>query len=186
MFRPARVLFDRRVGGLSLRVHWQWLPGVALGTVLLARGILPVWMPDLDPLLRWLAGLLVVLAMEASLLAHELAHAAAARLAGQVVEGISVFGLAARTTVRDHHALPPADDARTAAVGPLASLLLAAGFGAAYAALHTAGPMSFLTLVLAFGNLASAATSLLPLPGSDGARVLRGIRTARVPVALAE
>ncbi len=172
-----------RVAGVRLQARWQWPLAVALGAVLVGEVLLPPWAPGLSTGVRLAAGLLVVLAMEASLLAHELAHAITARGAGQNVRGIVFLGLAAQTVV-DHDAVSPAADARTALVGPLANLALAAAFGATWGLLAASHPLSVLAALLALGNVASAFFSLVPLPGSDGARVLGGLRAARAPAVL--
>jgi Zn-dependent protease len=104
-----------------------------------------------------LAGLLVI----ASLLVHELAHATAALLFDVPVYRIGIKFVGAY--IHRKHARRPAHDVIIAACGPLSSLLLTAGCFF----LPTFG------VWLAEWNFGIALLNLLPLPGTDGYRILK-------------
>lgn len=105
-----------------------------------------------------------------SLLAHEAAHAVAARLSGYSVDAVrlSLFGGEARWSGPDP---APHVAVRIAAAGPFASGVLACAFAAA-----GEGPLA---RAGASVNLLGAAANLLPVPGLDGWALLRGIIAAR-------
>jgi Zn-dependent protease len=119
-----------------------------------------------------LTSLAVVLAGEAALLLHELSHAFAARRGGQVVRRIIFHGFVAETVVGE--GVPgPVQETLIALAGPLMNLTLAALAAGARVALGSEGALDVFLLALMVGNLAMAAMSLLPLGGSDGARIYR-------------
>lgn len=114
-----------------------------------------------------------------SVLAHEMAHALEARHRGVEVSGVTLFLLGGVTEMH-LEANKPSDEFAISAVGPYASLVLAALFGviATIADLlggpalapiaHVAGLMGWINVVLALFNL---------VPGSplDGGRVFRAL-----------
>ena len=96
-----------------------------------------------------------------SLLIHELGHATAATLFGVPVYGIGLKFVGAYTHRK--YASLPIQDVVITACGPLASLLIAVAF-------------FFLPKVglwLAEWNFALVALNLIPLPGTDGYRILK-------------
>lgn len=109
-----------------------------------------------------------------SLLAHELAHAAAARASGYSVDrvALSLFGGEARWSGPEPE---PHVAVRIAAAGPFASGVLACALVAA-----GDGPVAQFG---AWVNLLGAAANLLPVPGLDGwvlyREVIRDRRAAR-------
>ncbi|SRR6266567_4917238 len=106
-----------------------------------------------------LGGLLVV----ASLVIHELAHAAAASLFGVPVHGIGIKFIGAYTHRK--YASRRLHDVLIAAAGPLSSLLLTVA--------------SFyvpkIGVWLAEWNFGIVVLNLLPFPGTDGFRILKTI-----------
>ncbi|MEX0935576.1 MAG: site-2 protease family protein [Gemmatimonadota bacterium] len=129
--------------------------------------------PDLERLEYLLMGSVGTVLFFASLLAHELSHSFVARWKGVEVEGITlfIFGGMAKTS---REASSPGDEFLIAVVGPIASLVLAAGF---YGIALSAGPLGLgVTVVaeyLAIVNLALALFNLLPGFPLDGGRLLR-------------
>ena len=111
-----------------------------------------------------------------SILAHELAHAAAFRARGIAVRGITLFMFGGFTTGA-REAERPADEFLFAAVGPAVTGLL----GAVFLVLHVAaGGTNLHALRAMFGflallNLFMAAFNLLPGLPLDGGRVLMAI-----------
>jgi len=111
-----------------------------------------------------------------SILAHELAHAAAFRTRGIAVRGITLFMFGGYTS-GSREAERPADEFLVAAVGPA----MTAGLGALFLALHVAtGGAGLHALRAMFGylavlNLFMGAFNLLPGLPLDGGRVLMAI-----------
>lgn len=104
-------------------------------------------------------GLLVI----ASLLVHELAHVAVARRLGVPVYGIGIKLMGAYT--RRRYARRPEQDALIAAAGPAASLALVL----ATAMIPKVG------LWVAVWNMCIVLLNVLPVPGSDGERIVRSL-----------
>ncbi|EHY87920.1 hypothetical protein SacazDRAFT_00973, partial [Saccharomonospora azurea NA-128] len=71
-----------RVGGVPVEVHSSAAAAVAVLTAVFALGLLPVTAAEASIASYWFAGFGVALAVFASLLLHELAHAAVARRYG--------------------------------------------------------------------------------------------------------
>ena len=105
-----------RVGSLPLRAHWSW----PLVLVLLCVGLAPLYGLPLRPESLALSVFSVVL-LYASVLIHELAHAAAALRAGLPVKAVVLFAFGGWTEI-DERRLRPSDELLIAAAGPLASL----------------------------------------------------------------
>jgi Zn-dependent protease len=104
------------------------------------------------------------LAMVASLLLHEAGHILAAIFLGVRVHE---FGLRiAGAYIRRAHASTPQDEVLIATAGPLMNFCLIL-------------PLSFLPVLghqLALCNLVLGLVNLIPLPSSDGLRILRALR----------
>ena len=123
------------------------------------------------------------LLFSASLLAHELGHAAAGRLlglrVGRIVAGngpwlvrlgkleVRLFGLnGACEFSRPLHIEPARTRALVALAGPAASLVASAGFH--LLAIVTAGAVANVSATMAAANLALAIFNLVPIPPLDG------------------
>jgi Zn-dependent protease len=106
-----------------------------------------------------LGGALVV----GSLLIHELAHAAAASFFGVTVHGIGIKFVGAYTHRK--HASRRVHDVVIAAAGPLSSLLL----------MLASFYVPKVGIWLAEWNFGIVVLNLLPLPGTDGYRILKTI-----------
>ena len=109
-------------------------------------------------------GLLFGLAMVASLLLHEGGHILAA---GLLNVRVHEFGLRmAGAYIRRAYAASKQDEVLIATAGPLMNFCLIL-------------PLSFVPVLghqLALGNLALGIVNLLPIPASDGLRILRALR----------
>jgi Zn-dependent protease/CBS domain-containing protein len=177
-----------RVFGLEVRVHVSWvliLAIVALGVGAQFEVLQPRWPAEV----RWVAATVIAFLFFLSVVAHEVAHGAAARRRG--LEGGTVtllfFG---GTTSLGQDPERPSDEAIIAGAGPAASFGLAAlaigmwkllslvagdsGTGASAAdevALSTVIAES--ALVLAALNLLLGGVNLLPVFPLDGGRILR-------------
>ncbi|GAA1942299.1 site-2 protease family protein [Kitasatospora viridis] len=163
-----------KVFGVPLKVHWSAPVLVLFLGVGLARQVLPVWAPGRSGTVYDLAGLVGALLLTLGLLAHEAAHAVAARRAGIPVEDMTVFALGGVTRM----GRPPTPRLQfaTAGVGPLTSLVLgglslAAGLGVQHG-LHWTLPAAVL-LWNGWTNLLLAGFNLLPAAPLDGGRLLQ-------------
>ena len=123
----------------------------------------------------------VVVLLLASMIGHELAHAAAARRHGARCGEISVglFG----GTAHGRYQLPtPRAQCQAAAAGPVASLAAAGISGAAAAGLSALGAGQLAVVVFAVAawiNAVLGVASLLPGAGSDGGQIIRALAWAR-------
>lgn len=156
-----------RLAGVPIRLHWTFFLLVAfVALVDRSAGRRAV-----------LVGLVWIVALFASVVAHEVAHCVVARRRGATVLGIVLFPLGGLSQVE---AMPeaPRDELAVAIVGPLTSLglgvlLLAVGlvFGA-----HVFPPTLFAGswwARLGWLNLLLGVFNLLPALPMDGGRVLR-------------
>jgi Zn-dependent protease len=112
----------------------------------------------------WQTGIIFGFFMVASLLLHEAGHIFAATFLGVRVHefGLSMAG----AYIRRAHASSPQDEVFIATAGPLMNFCLIL-------------PLSFVPVLghqLALCNLALGLVNLLPLPSSDGLRILRALR----------
>ena len=155
-----------RLAGIPIRLHVSWFAAVPLFTA----ASLDVWAPAASGLAAAALSLTFCLAFFGSVLAHELAHALAARALGVHTADVSLylFGGAARITSEPAE---PSGEVLMAAAGPLGSVLLAGLAGLAAQLLDGwAGELAWL---LAAGNLTLALFNLLPGFPLDGGRIAR-------------
>jgi Zn-dependent protease len=132
----------------------------------------------------------------ASILAHELGHALAARAVGATAD-ISLAGMAGLTRPRRATPFSRREDAFVSAAGPAAGLILGAAAVAAVALLrwpyHTTG--GFILTISIFTTLGWSVFNLLPILPLDGGHLLvaalrgapteRQLKAARVSIAVA-
>lgn len=164
-------LFDIRVG-----VHVSWLAVYAFMTLGLARALAMVSAPA-----ALAFGAVCALALFASVVAHELAHALVARRFGVQTSAITLFLFGGVATLEREPASPKAD-ALIALAGPAMSAALAAlAFGLLFAldrftpggAVRDATGLLVTYVVLA--NAVLAVFNLIPAYPMDGGRVLRAL-----------
>jgi Zn-dependent protease len=164
-------LFDIRVG-----VHVSWLAVYAFMTFALARAL--GMLPQAE---AYAFGAICALALFASVVAHELAHALVARRFGVRTCAITLFLFGGVATLEREPATPRTD-ALVALAGPAMSAALAVlGLGLLFAldralpdgALRDALGLLGTYVVLANGVL--AAFNILPAYPMDGGRVLRAL-----------
>ncbi|MFD0663930.1 site-2 protease family protein [Thermocatellispora tengchongensis] len=115
-----------RIGGVPVGLNISVLFIVAILVAGLAFGRFPVAFPGHSVALYLLAAVVTAVLFLGSLLAHELAHAFVARRDGIEVEGITLWLLGGVAQLRGQ-ARTPGADLRIAAVGPAASVAVAAG-----------------------------------------------------------
>lgn len=170
-FRLGSVL------GFEIRIDYSWFVIFALVLWSFSAGVFPAEFPGLPARTYFLMGVVGTLLFFVSLLAHELSHSLVARSKGIPVEGITlfIFGGVAWTRMESE---TPGDELVIAGVGPLASLVIAAMFGALAWIGERVGvpaPVSGVAAHLGILNLALAVFNLLPGFPLDGGRLFRAI-----------
>lgn len=159
--------------GWPVRAHWSTLLTVGLFAYLLAESELPAREPGRGAGAYWLAGSITSLALLATLLAHELAHAAAARHYGIRVQSVTLW-LFGGVTAMDEPRTARAD-AAVAAAGPLTSLVIGGCATVTAVAVGGRGLAGAALVWLAVVSLALAVFNLLPGAPLDGGRLLRAL-----------
>jgi Zn-dependent protease len=173
MFGKPFPLF--KLAGFQVALDWSWLIIAVLITWTLARGVFPSYYPDLTPAAYGSMGVIAALGLFASIILHELGHAAVARRYGLPIRRITLFIFGG---VAEMEAEPerPAVEFWVAIAGPVVSflvalvcwLLLQAGSGAG-AGLPLVGVLAYLATI----NLILAVFNLVPAFPLDGGRILR-------------
>ncbi|HXW76138.1 MAG TPA: site-2 protease family protein, partial [Candidatus Eremiobacteraceae bacterium] len=124
---------------------------------------------------RLAVGCVFAMMLGASVAAHELAHALAARARGKPVDSLTLYLFGGTANVNDR-GLSPSDEIVIGVAGPIASILVAAVFITAGALLlHTNKAAGGLVLEIGLANVLLALFNALPGFPMDGGRVLRGI-----------
>lgn len=164
------------VFGVPLRMHWSVPVLVVLLAYGLGRETLPAWIPGLSPTVYTVAAAAGAILLMASLLAHEIAHAATARREHLSVEDVTLWAMGGMTRM----GRPGSAGAAflVAVSGPLTSLViggaaLGAGIGVDAAA-HRSVPGALL-IWLGWANLLLGVFNLLPAAPLDGGRVLQAL-----------
>ena len=173
-FRGGIPLF--RIAGIQIRLELSWFLIFGLILVSLSAGYFPSQHPDQSASAYWAAGAAATLLFFLSILVHELSHAVMARLSGIRVPAITLF-LFGGVSHMEEEARTPASELRIAAVGPLASFVLAGVFWGLHRALAPGLPPLAGAVIsyLAWINAALGVFNLLPGFPLDGGRVLRAV-----------
>jgi Zn-dependent protease/CBS domain-containing protein len=168
-----------RVFGIEIGLHYSWLL-IALLVVLSLRGQFSETNRHWEPSLVWGLAILTALLFFASILVHELSHAALAKTRGLPVRSITLFALGGVAQIEKE-----ASDAKTeflvGIVGPVTSLvigalslLLAVWFGWSPTGGHQS-PWGAMLGWLGVINIALALFNMIPGFPLDGGRVLRAV-----------
>jgi Zn-dependent protease len=169
---------DYRIGsvaGFEIRVDLSWVVLFVLLVWTFATSAFPASVPGLGLATYLVMAFATTALFFASLLAHELSHAFAARAKGIHVGGITLFILGGVAHLRGE-ARTPGHEFLIAIVGPLASFALGLVFGLGWYAGARAGVTPALTAILAHlavMNVLLAVFNLLPGFPLDGGRVFR-------------
>jgi len=175
MFKNAVDVFD--IFGFRVRIDPSWLLIAALLIWSLSSSYFPSVLPDLSRSDYVAIGTASMLAMFASLIAHEVSHSLVARLFGLRVGGITLFifgGVAELET----EPVSPKSEFWIAIAGPAMSFSIAGG---AYVVANTLAGMAVSTVLveffnyLALVNLVLAGFNLVPAFPLDGGRIMRAI-----------
>lgn len=175
--RTARGFDLFRIAGVQVAVDYSWIVIFLLVLWSLSAGYFPARMPGYGPMAYFVTGLVATLLFFASVLLHELSHAAVANRLGQEVRRITLFIFGGMAHL-SQEAKDPASEFKIAAVGPLTSFVLGGGFLFLAGGLETASipPLGLaLFQYLGFINVALAVFNLLPGFPLDGGRLLRAL-----------
>ncbi|WP_433427722.1 site-2 protease family protein [Nonomuraea sp. CA-141351] len=162
------------VAGIPVRAHWSALGLAALIVAVLGGVVLPRAMPGLDHRHYWPVAVVAGGLFVASLLIHELAHALVARWCGLKTSSITLWGLGGSTELEEE-AKNPRVELVVAAVGPLASLGIAALAFLTSLIMPRATLPASAVVWLATMNLLLGLFNLLPGAPLDGGRVLHAL-----------
>jgi Zn-dependent protease len=165
------------VAGVSIGAHWSTLLVLALFATVLATAELPATAPGYPTLTYWVAAVLLAGVFLASVLAHELAHAAVARHHGIAVDSITLWLLGGVAQLHEL-ARDPSAELRVALAGPVTSFAIGVASGAAAAASYVVGLPGLVVGALGWLALVSillAVFNLLPGAPLDGGRVLTAV-----------
>ena len=164
-----------RLRGVPVGAHWSWPVAFAIVAWTLARSVFPSAYPGVGGVGHVAMALVVTGLLFASVVAHELAHAVAARREGMPVTGVTLWLLGGVSDVGDR-APAPGPELRVAASGPAVSLGLAAVMAVAASWGKGHGWPETVHGVLEYVarlNLVVAAFNLIPALPLDGGRILR-------------
>jgi Zn-dependent protease/CBS domain-containing protein len=177
----ALMLF--KVRGIPIRAHWTFLAilpllayiyGEQYAAFAQVAGIPPerlTWGP-------WVWGLVLAVALFASVLVHELAHSLYARGVGIRVRGITLLMIGGVSEIEEQPHRP-GQEALMAFVGPVTSLVLGALLLLAAYGLQWLPALDLQLAVATLGeiNLFLGLFNLLPAFPMDGGRILRALLT---------
>jgi Zn-dependent protease/predicted transcriptional regulator len=173
MFGKRIPLF--RLFGIEIRLDLSWILIAVLITWTLSRGVFPAYYPNLQVATYWTMGVIAAAGLFASIVLHELAHAAVAQREGIGIDGITLFVFGG---VAEMQAEPPSPGAefRMAIAGPIASIAIAvvcflvtSAGGAVGASTPFVGVFAYLATI----NTILAVFNMVPAFPLDGGRVLR-------------
>lgn len=181
MFKAA--LQVGRIRGVPLRLHFTLLLVLPYLAFELARGARAIAAQANIPIVASSAllfgwGLLLAVAIFASILVHELAHVVAAQRAGGSVRAVTLMLLGGVSEIERVPSGGP--EARMAIVGPLASIGIGlASLGISFVLGMTAPLVRLFFHYLFVTNLVIGIFNLLPAFPLDGGRVLRAVLLRR-------
>ena len=169
-----------RIAGVPLHLHFSWFLIAGLITLSLA-GRFQQTHPAWSPALVWTIAAVTAVLFFATLLAHELSHAAMARARGLPVRSITLFALGGVATI-EKDATSAKTEFAVAIVGPITSfaigfacLLAARALGWSMDDDGTGGIAGAVLGWLGSINVLLAAFNLIPGYPLDGGRVLRAL-----------
>lgn len=164
-----------RAGRIQISIDYSWFVIFFLVFVSLSAGYFPAEYPGYGWLSYALVGLAATLLFFASVLLHELSHAAVANSLGEEVRRISLFIFGGMAHLSGEPKNPTAEF-KIAAVGPVTSFVLAGVFWLVALIAKSVGLDAMFVAglrYLAIINVALAVFNLLPGFPLDGGRLLR-------------
>ena len=165
-----------RIFGIPVGINYTWFIVFVLVTLSLATGYFPSRYSEWGVPAYLTIGLLTSVLFFGSVLVHELAHSVVALAWGIPVKSITLFIFGGVASIGREPERPLAEFL-IAIAGPIASLLLALGFGIAWLAGQWLAftPLAGVGLYLATVNLWLALFNLIPGFPLDGGRVFRSL-----------
>jgi Zn-dependent protease len=165
-----------KIFGIPIGINYTWFIVFALVTLSLATGYFPSRYSDWTLAGYLSIGLLTSLLFFASVLLHELAHSVVALAWGIPVKSITLFIFGGVANI-GREPERPLTEFLVAIAGPVASLLLALGFGLLWLVgqLLNLAPLEALGFYLGTINLWLALFNMVPGFPLDGGRVFRSI-----------
>ncbi len=166
-----------RVAGTPVGMHWSAVVIVTLVAEILGASLLPSVIPQRSASAYWIMALVGALLFVASLLAHEVAHALAARRNAAQVRSITLWALGGVTELEGQPKTAAAE-LQIALAGPATSVAAAAAFCAAALATTQVHGLAVVTAALfwlATMNALLAVFNMLPGAPLDGGRVLQAL-----------
>ncbi|MGE5221561.1 MAG: site-2 protease family protein [Omnitrophica WOR_2 bacterium] len=160
------------VGGIPLKIHWNWALTAVLVTWSLASGYFPQEYPGWSVFAYWATGTITALFFFGSVLLHELGHAGIAIREHVVVQSITLFIFGGVAHIANEPETPGAEF-RIVVAGPFTSLILAALFHVLSVATPAYAPISGGAQYLSRINVILAVFNLIPGFPLDGGRILR-------------
>ncbi len=165
-----------RIAGIRITLDPSWFVIFLLVAYSLASDLLPKQLPSTTAAIRWVLASVLALALFASVLAHEFAHALVARARRVNVDEIMLFlfGGVAKLKGEPRDAL---SEFLIAAAGPLLSIVLGLSLLGLVDAVGAAAPPALHIGLWWLGviNVALALFNLVPGFPLDGGRILRAI-----------
>lgn len=165
-------LFD-----IPIRIHWSWLIGFVLITMLIASGGVPFISVRLTETQEWIIAGVVTLCLFLSVLAHELAHSLTAKRLGYSVISITLMIFGGVSLIRELRSRA-SHDFLIAAAGPAMSLAIGIVASVLYfvyrdpLATGSSALLQGILFYVGLQNIALAAFNMLPGLPLDGGRVL--------------
>lgn len=166
-----------RIAGIPIGINWSILAVAVYLVVSLAYGALPIWWPSADLQARLITSGSITFLFFASILGHELGHAAAARRHNVEVDGITLWVLGGIAKLR-RQAPTPRAEFDIAFAGPAVSLGLGVAFAGAALGIDrwsTWGLAASAASWLAITNAFLGISNLIPIAPLDGGRVLTAL-----------
>jgi Zn-dependent protease/predicted transcriptional regulator len=168
-----------RIFGVEIGLHYSWLIIAFLLTLSLV-GHFQTTHPTWGASLIWMTAVITSLFFFASIVAHELSHAAVARASGLPVRSVTLFALGGVAHI-EKEATTPATEFWMGLIGPIASvvigfLCLGVAWALGWTTLETPEtPFLAMLVWLGYINIILALFNLIPGFPLDGGRVLRAI-----------
>ncbi|HYR91477.1 MAG TPA: site-2 protease family protein [Terriglobia bacterium] len=169
-----------RLFGIDIGLHYSWFI-IALLIFLSLVGHFEIVNPQWNPALTWTLAAITAVLFFASIVAHELSHAAVANARGMPVKSITLFALGGVASL-EKEPVDAKSEFSMAIVGPVTSAVVGLFFlavawiaGWRPAAGTPPSPLWAGLVWLGYINIALAVFNMIPGYPLDGGRVLRSI-----------
>jgi Zn-dependent protease/predicted transcriptional regulator len=166
-----------KVAGVQVEIDYSWIFIAVLVWWSLSAGYFPREYPGHSFGSYWTVGAIGTVLFFASVLGHELSHAAVGNRLGENVTRITLFIFGGMAHL-SNEPKTAGDEFKISAIGPVSSIVIAAIFWAieqTLVGLHAPDLWVAVFTYLAFMNVALAVFNLLPGFPLDGGRILRAI-----------